>query len=217
MSQTAIIFGATGLTGNHLLYELLEEARFTSIKVFTRRPLPIASAMIEQVIVEDFDRLDQYASKIVGDVVFCCLGTTIKKAGSKAAFEKADLGYPLEIAKIAQTNKVPNLIVISSIGADAASSTFYLNVKGRMEQQIRAAFTGNLKFLRPSMLLGDRKEFRLGEVIGKYPARLLSFLMIGPLSKYRAIESITVARAMIKAISLPHEKIFIESDQIARM
>ncbi|MDP4208380.1 MAG: NAD(P)H-binding protein [Bacteroidota bacterium] len=217
MSKNAIIFGATGLIGNHLLFELLENEDFTSIKTITRKPLPLSHPKLQQIIVEDFEKLPDFADVIKADVIFCCIGTTIKKAGSQDAFRKVDLNIPVTVAKIAQNNNIENLIIISSIGANAGLSNFYLKTKGQMEQQVTNIFSGNLKFLRPSLLLGSRKEFRLGEEIGKVFTAMISLLMFGPLRKYRGIHALAVARGMIKAIDMPREQRFVESDEIAKM
>jgi uncharacterized protein YbjT (DUF2867 family) len=217
MEQTAIVFGATGLTGSSLLLELLEDSRFSKIKVFARYPLPISDARIEQVILADFDKLEEFSSSIKGDVVFCCLGTTIRQAGTAEAFRKIDLTYPVTISKIAQANNIPSFVVISSIGADYKSKVLYLRTKGEMEKTIRLQYSGNLKVLRPSMLLGHRKEFRLAEEIGKVLTIAIGFILLGPLRKYRGVKASVVAKAMIKSLDLPADKLIIESNEIVKL
>lgn len=214
MSNTAIVLGASGLVGNEVLQTLLNNADFNLIKIFIRKPLSIEHPKLEQHII-NFDVIKNYSGSITGDVVFCCLGTTIKTAGSKEAFRKVDYAYPLAFANIAKQNEVKKFILISSLGADKNSSNFYLRVKGEVEEALKQLEFKSLITLRPSMLLGDRKEFRLGESIGKVMIKGLGFLFIGGLKKYKAIEAAVVAKAMVKLSQseLPGFNIF-ESDRL---
>lgn len=197
MPKVAIVLGASGLVGNELVQQLLADANYRSIAVFVRKELPIKHSKLTQQIT-DFDHLEKHAEQIKGDVVFCCLGTTIKVAGSQEAFTKVDYHYPLKFAKIAKQNGVPKYILVSSIGANSETSNFYLNIKGSLEKQLQKLNFNALIAVRPSMLLGDRKEFRLGEVIGKIFMKLLGLILIGKLKRYKGIEARTVAKAMIK-------------------
>jgi uncharacterized protein YbjT (DUF2867 family) len=217
MNQTAIVFGATGLVGKELVFELLENARYLNVKAVVRRALPLSHPKLEQIIVNDFAKLDDYWKQLAADVFFCCIGTTIKAAGSQEAFKKVDIDIPVKIATIAEALKVPHLIVISSVGANANSPNFYLRTKGEMEQQVQAAYHGNLKFVRPSFLIGNRGEFRIGEKIAKALNTILRIFMIGSLAKYKGIYSWDVAWAMIQVIEFPKEKIFIESDELQKI
>jgi len=214
MNQTAIVFGATGLVGKELIFELLESIQYVKIKAVVRNTLPIAHPKLEQMIVKDFMKLNDYADQLTADTFFCCIGTTIKTAGSQEAFQKIDLGIPLKIATIAESIKVPNLIVVSSIGANAQSSNFYLRTKGEMEQKVQAIYHGNLKFAQPSFLIGNRSEFRFGEKVAQILNATFGILMLGPLAKYKGIHACDVARSMIKLPELPKEKIFIQSDEL---
>ena len=214
MHKTAIVFGATGLTGKELVFELLEDARFEKVKAVVRQNLTLSHPKLEQIIVRDFILLDQQRQQFTGDVFFCCIGTTIKKAGSQAAFLKIDLDIPIAIATLALVLSVPSLVVISSIGASAESSNFYLQTKGIMEQQVAQVYSGNLKFVRPSFLLGSRSEFRIGEKIAAVLAPLVSIFLMGSLRKYHAIHSWDVARGMINASEMPKDKSIIESDEL---
>lgn len=217
MNQTAIVFGATGLVGKELIFELLEDANFLKVIVVVRKQLPFSNPKLEQIIESDFTNLDHLSVKIAADVFFCCIGTTIKKAGSQDSFRKVDVDLPVIIARLAESLHVPNLVIISSIGVNAQTSNFYLKTKAEMEQKVQAVYHGNLKIVRPSFLLGNRTEYRPVEKIGSVVVKVLSVFMIGFLSKYKGIEAWDVARAMIQSINLPKERIIIESDELQSM
>lgn len=211
--KTAVLFGATGLTGNLVLGILAKDERYEKIRVFTRSELSVNSDKIE-VIVTDLENLDSLADNIKGHDLFCCLGTTIKKAGSKENFRKVDFEFPVKIAEIASKNEVPNFILISSIGADPQSSNFYLKTKGEAEEAIQKSGFKKLVILRPSMLLGKRKEFRLLEEAGKLVMLPLKFILKGRLRKYRAIDAERVAKAMVKFANITTSKKIFESHEI---
>lgn len=217
MTQTAIVFGATGLVGKELVFELLEDNRFLKVRTVARHPLPLSHAKLDQLIIPDFKDIDNYAGQLAANVYFCCIGATIKKAGTQEAFKKVDLDIPVKIASLAASLDVPNLLIVSSIGASAKSSNFYLRTKGQMEQQVQAVYKGNLKFMQPSLLLGRRSEFRMGERVAQMLARIAGVFMIGPLAKYKGIHSWDVARGMIKAMELPVDIVVIESHEIQRL
>lgn len=217
MNQTAIVFGATGLVGKELVFELLEDSRFLKVKTVARKSLPLSHSKIDQMVVGDFSSLENRKSELAADVYFCCIGTTIRTAGNQAAFKKVDLDIPVVIASIAQSLKVPHLVIISSLGANSKSSNFYLRTKGQMEDQVQAIYKGNLKFMHPSLLMGHRSEFRFGERIGQIFFKVFGYFMLGPLAKYKGIDSWDVARGMIKAMELPADINFIESDEIHRL
>ena len=211
--KTAIIIGATGLVGSTLVEQILENPTYSKVVLLLRKPLNISySKLIQEVI--DFDNPD--ASKIMGDDLFCAMGTTLAKAGSKEAQYKIDCTYPFEIGKIAKTNGVKQYILVSSLGANLQSSNFYVRTKGDLEQKIKSLGFQNFVSLRPSFLLGNRKEFRLGEKIGVVLVKILSPLMLGGLKKYRGIEASKVAKSMQ---SLANQGLmgvhFVESDKIS--
>lgn len=195
MHRTAIILGSTGLIGSHLLQMLLENDYYERIVTFVRKDSGVKHAKLVEYII-NFDKPDLYRDLVKGNDVYCCLGTTIKKARTKENFEKIDAFYPAVFADIAAFNKVDQFLIVSSIGADVDSSNFYLRTKGRCEEAIRAAAIPSISIFRPSLLLGDRKESRLGERISQYVMPLLSPLMQGKLKKYRPIETSAVAKAM---------------------
>lgn len=191
--KTAIIIGATGLVGSTLVKQICENPTYSKVVLLLRKPLEISHSKLVQEII-NFDNLD--ASKIMGDDLFCAMGTTIRKAGSQEAQYKIDCTYPYEIGKIAKANGVKQYILVSAVGANADSSNFYLRTKGDLEKKIQSLGFQNFVSLRPSMLLGDRGEFRLGEKIGTVLSNLLSPLLFGSLRKYHGIEASDVAKAM---------------------
>ncbi len=214
--KTALIFGSTGLTGSELTRQLLMDDRYSHVRVFVRRPGGEEHPGLE-VIVDDLTDTRRIAGRVKGDELYCCLGTTIKKAGSKKAFERVDLELPAELARIAHGNGVAKFLVISSIGADPSSGNFYLRTKGRMEEEISRYGFRQLSIFRPSFLLGKRDEFRFGEAAGKMLFRTLGFMFIGPLRKYKGVKAETVARAMITvANNIPAGKVYL-SDEIIRL
>jgi uncharacterized protein YbjT (DUF2867 family) len=215
MNLTAIVFGATGLTGNYVVCELFKNPDFKKVKVVTRFPIPLSDAKLEQIVLSDFEKLSEYTSELKGDVIFCCLGTTIKKVGTPEAFRKVDLEYPVAVASIGQANGVGAMVVVSSIGADASSKYLYLRTKGEMENKIREIFTGDIKIFRPSMLLGHRGEMRFAEEVGKMMMYPVNYLLFGKFRKYRSIHALAVAKAMVASLSTPKDKIVFESDEIA--
>jgi len=215
--KTALIAGATGLIGKTLLNCLLEADVYNKVIVLTRKPLLIENEKLKQVIV-DFNNLSQYKLELKADDVFCCLGTTIKKVGTQEAFKKVDLVYPMEIAQLTKENGAQQFLVVSSMGASSKSSIFYSQVKGTMENEIQRIGFESVHFFRPSLLLGKRAEFRLGEYFGTVFFKLFSWLFVGKLKKYRGIQAATVARAMCKTAQLSRKGINIYlSDKIAEI
>jgi len=197
MNKTAIVLGSTGLIGGYVLALLLNDNAFDKVKVFVRKPLSINHPKLEQHII-NFNDSGSFEKLVTGDVIFCCLGTTIKTAGSQDAFKKVDYEYPLEFAKAGKQNGVHEYLIISSIGATTDTANFYLKTKGEIETAIKNLNFESFVILRPSMLLGNRKEIRFGEIIGKVVMQAISFLFIGSLKKYKAIQASVVAKAMVK-------------------
>ncbi|MBC7864297.1 MAG: NAD(P)H-binding protein [Bacteroidia bacterium] len=194
---SALVFGSSGLTGNFLTEKLLSDPSFSQVKVFVRKKSGTTHPKLKEIIV-DFANEKELQENLKGDVLFCCLGTTIRVAGSQEAFEKVDLHYPVLLANLAAKNGIKKFLMVSSVGASAQSTNFYLKTKGTAEEKIAATTIPHIYFFRPSMLLGKRKEFRFGEVMGKFFMVALSFLFMGGLKKYRAIKSEKVAEAMIR-------------------
>ncbi len=197
-ARRALLVGATGLVGETCLDMLLEDPAYERVVVFVRRPLGRGHAKLEQHVT-DFDHLDDFSGMFEGDDLFCCLGTTIKKAGSREAFRRVDYEYVLKVARLASRAGVRQLLVISAYGADENSRFFYNRTKGLMEKAISEFDFAGIGIFRPSLLLGKRREFRAGEESGKALARLFSFALVGPLARHKPIEARAVAAAMIGA------------------
>jgi uncharacterized protein YbjT (DUF2867 family) len=212
--KRALVFGATGLTGHHLTEQLLANKNYREIICVNRHPMGLNHERLTEVI-DDYSNLQSLKVMPPIDEVFCCIGTTIKKAGSKENFKKVDLELPVAIAKLAADKKAGKLLVVSSIGAKAGSGNFYLRTKGEMEQQV-LKIEGPLKtIVRPSMLLGERNEKRSAESIGQWLMKPLKIFMIGKLRKYRPIPATDVARAMIAiANSQPTTQVIFESNDL---
>lgn len=211
--KIAILFGATGLVGNNVLMRLLSDDRYEKIKVFSRGELSVKNEKIT-IIQTDFSNFEELKPKITGTDVFCCLGTTIKKAGSQENFKKIDFELVVNIAKAAYENKVPDFLVISSVGANSKSGNFYLRTKGEMEEEILNIPFSKLVILRPSLLLGKRKEFRLFEEIGKAIFSFLSFLLLGKLRKFKPNNASDVGKVMVKLANVTTSKKVFEPNDI---
>jgi uncharacterized protein YbjT (DUF2867 family) len=196
--KVAAVFGATGLVGKELVKLLLDDINYSKVKLVTRRVIPMVNPKAEIIVLEDFSQLLSVESKIAAGIFFVCTGTTIKKAGTKENFRKTDYELPVNIAKIAQNLNVRQMVIISSIGANISSPSFYLHTKGEMEQGVAKEFTGVLNFIRPSLLLGNREEHRTGEHIASVVMRLFGWIMIGPLKRYRGVKATEVARQMVE-------------------
>lgn len=199
-NKTALLFGATGLVGNLLLEELIESAKYSVVKIFVRQTTGIDLPGVEETVT-DFNDSVLLEDKVRGDDVFICLGTTIRKAGSVANMEKIDRDLPVKLAGIARSNGAVRIAVVSSMGAASSSRNYYLRIKGEMEQGIIDTGYERTVIARPSMLLGDRKEWRTGEMVGKVLMKTVNPLLTGRMRKFRAIHGLDVARAMIILIN----------------
>jgi uncharacterized protein YbjT (DUF2867 family) len=192
-----MVVGSTGLIGRSLVHQLIEGGE--PVMALTRGDQITSNSILEYVKV-NFDALE-LNSELFSDIkdIYICLGTTIKKAGSKEAFQKVDIQYCIDVAREAEKNGVRNLSIITSVGSDSRSSNFYLKTKGLIEEQISGLDFDSISIHRPGLLIGSRKEARAGESIGQilYPFLVNPFL-IGSLTKYRSIESEVLAKAMIR-------------------
>jgi uncharacterized protein YbjT (DUF2867 family) len=213
IGKKAILFGATGAVGKELLHLLLSDHRYEKIIIFSRKVLPIEHPKLE-IVLDTLTNLDDLSEQITGDDLFCCLGTTSRKAGSKEAFKAVDLEMPSDLARIASGNKVGGFIVISSIGAGKKGRGFYLDVKSEMEDTVIQYDFKRLAIIRPSLLLSKREEFRLSEESGKLLNTLTSWAMVGKMAKYKGIYTSDVARAMIEIMNIEKPKVFWESDDL---
>lgn len=196
--KVALIAGASGLIGSQLLPLLLNCGRYAKVISVGRRPLPLMHPLLVQRTL-DFDRLEEHRLSLIADDVFCCLGTTMRQAGSKEAFYKVDFLYVVKLAALTAANFAAQLLVVSAMGADASSRFYYNHVKGEMEDAVRQTPFRAVHIFRPSLLLGPRPEKRLGEQVGAVVLKLVRPLLLGPLRRYRAIEAQAVAQAMLNA------------------
>jgi uncharacterized protein YbjT (DUF2867 family) len=213
-TKTALLVGASGLVGGHCLHFLLQEPSYTHVVALVRRPLSIAHDKFVQHVVE-FSELEVLGECLTADDVYCCLGTTIKKAGSQEAFRKVDFDYPIKIAALAQHCGANQFSIVTSLGADPHSRIFYNRVKGEVEEAIRKISFTTFNIFRPSLLLGERTEHRTGEKAGAFIMSGLKYVMGGPLKKYRAIHARDVAQAMVRMAQTNQGGVHIyESNQI---
>lgn len=193
--RAAIVVGATGLTGTSLVKQLCENEEYISVTVIARRKPDYEHPKLD-VKIRVFDRLEESDIEFAHEL-YCCLGTTIKKARSKAAFEKVDFEYPLYIASLAKKRGIPHMLVISAMGANENSPFYYNQVKGKLEHDLIELNLQHLSIIRPSLLVGDRDEFRFGEKAGEIVLKVAKPFLVGPLKRSRAIEASQVAKAMI--------------------
>ncbi len=193
MAKTALIAGSTGLIGNQLLGLLLTEGAYAKVIAISRKPLPQRHDKLTNVVCE-LSELSLRAGKLKADDVFCCLGTTIKKAKTKAAFRAVDFEAPVELAKISKANGAKQFLIVSALGANKNSGIFYNKVKGEVEEAVQQIGFESCHILRPSLLVGPRAEHRSGEDAAKIFYKIFWWAIP---AKYQAIESLKVARAMI--------------------
>ena len=212
--KTALLFGASGLVGSHLLNLLISNNNYSKIKLFVRSTIDIIDPKIE-IIQTNFNNLENHREDIKGDDCFFCIGTTKKNSPDKNEYKRVELEVPKQVAQIAKSNSVNSFVFISSGYADPKSSGDYLKFKGEVEEELKRLNFPNLGIMRPSFLLGDRKEKRIGEKIGIFVFKLLSPLFLGPLKKMKPIQSATVAKAMIAITQNKVSKTIFESDEIA--
>ena len=205
--MTATLIGATGLIGNYLLDELLNDPFFNTVRILIRRPLDISHPKLEKKIVDFNDSDSILVALSNSDVVFCSIGTTQRKVkGDKDAYRKIDFDIPVKVARFCKMTGCEKFILVSSVGANSKSKSFYLKLKGEVEDAIESVGLNWVHIMRPSMLLGDRKESRFGESIGKVIITPFSFLIP---SKYKPIQARDVAKAMLAAAKKTEEGFFI--------
>lgn len=205
--MTATIIGSTGLIGNFLLNELLNDHYFDSVKVLIRRPIEFTHPKLEKKLVNFNDSDSLLVALSNSNIVFCSIGTTQKKVkGDKDAYRKIDFDIPVNTARFSKLTGCEKLILVSSVGADSKSNNFYLKLKGEVEDAVNEIGLKSVHIMRPSLLMGDRKEKRMGESISKKIMPLFSFLIP---SKYKPIHGKEVARAMVNASKSEKEGSFI--------
>ncbi|AFD08844.1 Rossmann-fold NAD(P)-binding domain-containing protein [Solitalea canadensis] len=194
--KSALIIGASGLVGTDCLHLVLENQNIDKVTILVRKLLPISHKKLTQLII-DFNLLENYKNDIKADIVFCCIGSTMKKAGTKENYELIDRIYPREIAKIALVNGATHFLLVSAMGANKDSAIFYNKLKGLVENDIKELGYRIVSIFRPSLLVGDRKEHRTGESFWIKLMNIINPLLLGSLKKYRSIKTIDVAKAMV--------------------
>ena len=214
--KTALVFGSSGLIGGHLLNQLIKDNNYNKIKIFVRSEPENNDPKVE-IIKTDFNNLENHKEDIKGDDCFFCIGTTKQNSPDKNEYRRVELDVPKEIAQIAKSNSVNSFVFVSSGYADSKSSGDYLKYKGEVEEELKRLKFPKLGIMRPSFLLGDRKEKRIGEKIGIFVFNLLSPLFLGPLKKMKPIHSEIVARSMIKFANEDLQKNTFESNEIAEL
>ena len=214
--KTALLFGSTGLVGGHVLNYLIQNSNYSKIKLFVRSFTGINNPKIE-IIKTDFNNLNKHAEDIKGDECFFCIGTTKKKSPNKNEYQKIELDIPKKIAQIAKSNSVKSFFFVSSGYANPKSSSEYLKFKGLVEEEIKSLNFDKIGIMRPSFLLGERQEERVGEKFGIIIFKLLTPILIGSFRKMRPIQSEIVARAMIKLANENIDQSVFESNEISNL
>jgi len=214
--KTALLFGSSGLIGGHLLNKLIQNNDYNKIKIFVRTEPEIEDSKIE-IIKTDFNNLKNHIEDIKGDDCFFCIGTTKKNSPDKNEYKRIERDIPVEIAQIAKANSVNSFVYVSSGFADPKNSGDYLRYKGEVEDELKKLNFTKLGIMRPSFLMGNRKEKRFGEKIGIFLFKLLSPLFLGPLKKMKPIHSEIVANAMIKVANEDIQQSIFESNEIVNL
>ena len=214
--KEALIFGSTGLIGNHLYNLLLKDNYYTSIKLYVRKDTNISHPKVE-IINIDFNNLENYSDLIAGDDCYFCIGTTKKETPIKDVYRKIEYDIPVAIAKIAKKNNINSFIYVSSLGSNPTTKNTYLRNKGQVEEALKILNFHKLSIIRPSLLLGPRNTLRLGEFILQKVFKSLSFLFRGSLKKYAAIDAENVARAMINISKNNLKDVYFDSNYLQNL
>ena len=214
--KTALVFGSTGLVGGHLLDQLIKNENYNKIKLFVRSEIIINDLKVE-IVKTDFNNMEKHKEEMTGDHCYFCIGTTKQNSPDKDEYKKVELDLPKQIAQITKSNSVNSFVFVSSGYADPNSSGDYLKFKGLVEEELKRLSFNKLGIMRPSFLIGDRKEKRLGEKLGIFVFKLLSPLFLGPLKKMKPIQSEKVAKAMIKISNGDFKQQVFESNEIVEI
>ena len=214
--KTALIFGSSGLIGNELLNIINQNNNYNKIKLFIRSTTNSNDPKIE-IIQTDFNNLEKHKDSMVGDDCFFCIGTTRKDTPDKNEYRRVEYNIPVDIAKIVKSNSVKLFVYVSSLGANPNSSSSYLKNKGQVEEELNKINFPKLAVVRPSILLGDRKLFRLGERISIFAMKALSIFFLGSLKKYKPIEAQNVAKAMVAIVQNHDQKKVFESNELSEI
>lgn len=211
--KTAIIIGATGLTGSIVLEKLLANEAYAKVKLFSRSTCGIKHPKIEEHLV-DLLKLEEHKADFIADEVYCCIGTTKKKTPDQEKYRAIDYGIPAAAAQLCKENGIEVMAVVSAIGANPKSSIFYNRTKGEMEEAVLAAGISRTYILRPSFIGGNRQEKRAGERIGLAIFNFLKPLFIGKLKKYAVIDASSIADRMIQLANSNEPTRVLESNEI---
>ena len=214
--KTALVFGSTGLVGGHLLDQLIKNENYNKIKLFVRSEIIINELKVE-IVKTDFNNMEKHKEEMTGDHCYFCIGTTKQNSPDKDEYRRVELDLPKQIAQITKSNSVNSFVFVSSGYADPNSSGDYLKFKGLVEEELKRLSFNKLGIMRPSFLIGDRKEKRLGEKLGIFVFKLLSPLFLGPLKKMKPIQSEKVAKAMIKISNGDFRQQVFESNEIVEI
>ena len=214
--KTALIFGSSGLIGNQLLELLVNNDKYSKIKLFVRSETSNSNSKIE-IIKTDFNNLENHKDSIVGDDCFFCIGTTRKNTPNKNEYIKIEYDLPVEVAKISKENSINSFTYVSSLGANPNATGLYLKNKGQTEEALKKLNFPKLSIIRPSILLGNRKENRIGEKIGIIVMRTLSPLFLGKLLKYKPIKVELVVKAIFNIAQNDYQRVIFESDQLQKI
>ena len=214
--KTALVFGSTGLVGGHLLDQLIKNENYNKIKLFVRSEIIINDLKVE-IVNTDFNNMEKHKEEMTGDHCYFCIGTTKQNSPDKDEYRRVELDLPKQIAQITKSNSVNSFVFVSSGYADPNSSGDYLKFKGLVEEELKKLSFNKLGIMRPSFLIGDRKEKRLGEKLGIFVFKLLSPLFLGPLKKMKPIQSEKVAKAMIKISNGDFRQQVFESNEIVEI
>lgn len=214
--KTALVFGSTGLVGGHLLDQLIKNENYNKIKLFVRSEIIINDLKVE-IVKTDFNNMEKHKEEMTGDHCYFCIGTTKQNSPDKDEYRRVELDLPKQIAQITKSNSVNSFVFVSSGYADPNSSGDYLKFKGLVEEELKRLSFNKLGIMRPSFLIGDRKEKRLGEKLGIFVFKLLSPLFLGPLKKMKPIHSEKVAKAMIKISNGDFRQQVFESNEIVEI
>lgn len=195
--RSALVMGATGLIGRHCVDLLLDSAEYSLVRVLGRRPFGRTHPKLDDRVI-DYDRLEESPELFAVHDIFCCLGTTISKAGSQEAFWKVDVEYPATAARAGAEAGAEQFLVVSAFGADSDSKVFYNRAKGRMEAEVRLSPLRAIWIFRPSLLLGEREELRIAERVAEVVLWPITPLLVGRLRRLRPIQARAVASSMVK-------------------
>ncbi len=216
MNKTAIILGATGLTGSLLLENLLNNDAYAKVIVFSRSKTEISHPKLD-VVITDLLKLSEHRDDFKAQVVFCCIGSTKSKTPDESVYKSIDYGIPVSAATLCKLNNIPTFIVVSSLGSNPKSNLFYNRIKGEMERDVLNLNIENTFILQPSLIDGSRNERRIFEWLWQKAMRLINIVLIGNLRKYQSIKAETISEAMVILDLNGYKNQIIESHHIKEL